>query len=330
MSDPTVVSPPSTNSIDLYRDETSVDATSAYQSMLSANSTPVTAPGTNNSPAVTNDRLIASRIPVFEPVRAGDNKQAAEFVRNQRSYIFDAARQYNVAPEVIGAVLFEESRHAGALDRRQDAAARAWVQSDPRTASGQKAFQNWLVASNLNTDRTSYGQAQMQLRTAKHLIDSGTLKTPNGVSGVTIPTQTEWRAMSPEDQDRFALGLLVDNRMTPYLVGARARDTINYWKANGGADLEDPTALQEGNSVVNTNHYRILTQLYSTGRTGRGSDTGPVASSDNTLRRFDKVNESGQHAIANFPLIEKALYSNEPFYGFDGELLPVENGGLRQ
>jgi hypothetical protein len=274
---------------------------------------------------------IASRTS-FEPIKKEDNKAAADFVRKNRAYIQAAAKQYNVAPELIGNILFQEKRNAGSADRTQDAFANDWLKqrAEGKTTLSFEAFRSKYKEFNIGREAAlkspvnamSFGSAQMQLGLAKELIGNGLLKAPNGVSGVNIPSPQEWSKLSADEKDKTALNILLNDKMTPYLVGARAKQTIDHWKAKGGTDISNPNVTNR-NDIGNTNHYRVLTQLYSVGLEGKSG----VGKGDE-LRKYKDINESGQDAVTNLPVTIKALYTDEQFYGFDGTKLPKENGGI--
>jgi hypothetical protein len=274
---------------------------------------------------------IASRT-VFEPIKKEDNKAAADFVRTNRAYIQAAAKQYNVAPEVIGNILFQEKRNAGSADRTQDAFANDWLKqrAEGKTNLSLEAYRNKYkefdpgreAALKSTVDNTSFGSAQMQLGLVKELIGKGLVKTPNGVSGVNIPSPQEWSKLSADEKNKIGLSLLMNDKMTPYLVGARAKQTVDHWKAKGGTDISNPNVTNR-NDIGDTNHYRMLTQLYSVGLEGKKG----VGKGDE-LRKYKDINESGQDAVTNLPVTIKALYTDEPFYGFDGTKLPKQNGGI--
>jgi hypothetical protein len=286
-----------------------------------------------NEPNTAAPNTIASRTS-FEPIKKEDNKAAADFVRKNRAYIQAAAKQYNVAPELIGNILFQEKRNAGAADRTQDAFANDWLKqrAEGKTTLSLEAFRDKYkenrfdfgrqAALKSTVDKTSFGSAQMQLGLVKELIGKGLVKTPNGVSGVNIPSPQEWSKLSADEKNEKALSLLMNDKMTPYLVGARAKQTVDHWKAKGGTDISNPNVTNR-NDIGNTNHYRILTQLYSVGLEGKSG----VGKGDE-LRKYKDINESGQDAVTNLPVTIKALYTDEPFYGFEKTKLPKENGGI--
>jgi hypothetical protein len=237
---------------------------------------------------------------------------------------------------VVGNILFEEKRHAGVVDKVQDNFAQSWLKdsSSGKTTLSLESYKSKYkefnagreLALNNSPNKTSFGSAQMQLGLAKELIGKGLLKTPNGVSDAQVPSQREWSKLSGDEKDKAALKLLLNDKATPYLVAARNRQTVDHWSQQGGTDLSNPTNLASRNDVVSTNHYRILTQLYSTGLTANGN-SGKVSTSPE-LRKFEQVNLSGMHAITNFPITIKALYSKDAIAGFQGEFLPKADGGL--
>jgi hypothetical protein len=286
----------------------------------------------SNETNVTTPTIIASRT-WFEPIKKEDNKAAAEFVRQNRAYIQDAAKQYNVAPEVIGNILFQEKRNAGSADRTQNEFAKEWLEkrASGKTTLSLEAYRNKYkefnpsreAALKSSVDKTSFGSSQMQLGLVKELIGNGLLKTPNGVSGVNVPSVQEWSKLSNDEKNKIGLSLLLNDKVTPYLVAARNRQTIDHWKAKNGTDISNPTNITNRNDIGNTNHYRILTQLYSVGLEGKNG----VGKGD-SLRKYKDINQSGQEAVTNLPVTIKALYTDDPFYGFDDKKLPKENGGI--
>jgi hypothetical protein len=288
---------------------------------------------TASKPTQGSPAIYASKLGPAEPVTKADNKLAVDFVRSNKNYIQAAAKQYDVAPEVVGNILFEEKRHAGIVDKVQDNFARAWLKdsSAGKTTLSLEDYKSKYKEFNIGREialksapnNTSFGSAQMQLATVKDLIGSGHLKAPNGVADVNVPNKQEWAKLSADDKNKVSLNLLLSDKATPYLVAARNRQTIEHWSQKNGTDLSNPTNLPNRKLVVDTNHYRILTQLYSVGLDVKGK-----VSAESDLRKFNQVNESGQHAITNFPVTVQALYSKSAAPSFEGEWLPARDGGL--
>jgi hypothetical protein len=229
------------------------------------------------------------------------NRQAAEWVRSQRDNIAAAAQRNGVSPWAIGAVMFQEARNYNrdfGLDGDFDSKARAFVNATPGSAAATAAGIDLQdAAAGVTSDGTintaSFGPAQIQLRRVKELIDGGYINKPAGYD---------------QDPTRAALQLSLDRNQTANLVGAQLRRISDDWVQRGGSDKirSDPEA-----------QYKLLTQLYSQYAPGE-SRANP-----NPELRTARLNESGQDAVANFSVIRKALYTNSPIYGFEGQRLPA-------
>jgi hypothetical protein len=230
------------------------------------------------------------------------NQLAAEWIRSQRGNIEQAAKQNGVSPWAIGAVMFQEARNYNrdfGLDADFDSKASAWVNAAPNTPAATAAAIDLQdsavgVTQDGTIETASFGPAQIQLRNVKALVDSGYLAKPAGYD---------------QDPTRAALALSLDRNQTANLVGAQLRRISDDWIARGGTDRirTDPQA-----------QYKLLTQLYSQYTPGQ-SPANP-----NPNLSTSKLNESGQDAVANFSVIRKALYTNSPIYGFEGQRLPAE------
>jgi hypothetical protein len=198
--------------------------------------------------------------------------------------------------------MFQEARNYNrdlGLDADFDSKASAWVNATPNTAAATAAAIDLQdaavgVTQDSTIETASFGPAQIQLRNVKALIDSGYLTKPAGYD---------------QDSTRAALALSLDRNQTANLVGAQLRRISDDWVARGGTDRirTDPQA-----------QYKLLTQLYSQYTPGQ-SPANP-----NPNLNTGKLNESGQDAVANFSVIRKALYTNSPIHGFEGQRLPAE------
>jgi hypothetical protein len=218
-----------------------------------------------------------------------DNSRALQIVVDQRNQITDAANEYNVSPQVISAILFEEARRYGADDSAQDAALNA----------------------TLNFGSGTYGRAQMSGETLRGLLAGGYLDgAKHSIDGFNLKTQAEYNSMRPVQQAAYERDLLLSNAAAPHLIAAYSRQTIDNFKSR--LPSIEQQALN-GRSVRDTNHYRILTQVYST---GSGVLEGSIASRGDSLRRYANMNARGIQAVSNFTPISEAYYGVvTPFQG---------------
>lgn len=227
------------------------------------------------------------------------NRLAAEYVRSQRDNIDAAARASGISPYAIGAVMFQEARNYDTVDEMFDVKARAFVQADPGSAAATAAgidLQDAAVGLSQDgtIDTVSFGPAQIQLRNVRALIEQGYLPKPAGYD--TDPT-------------RATLALALDPSQAPYVVAAHLRRVSDDWVARGGTtDIRSNPEAQ----------YKLLTQLYSQ------YSPGESRANPNPDLRTSRLNESGQDAVANFSVIRKALYTDSPIHGFEGQRLPAE------
>lgn len=271
----------------------------------------------SNSPTAFQERALTDALPAnLQATRLAfnfpgslskqDNRNAANYVREQRENILAAAERYGIAPEAIAAVLFQEARHYdkdGGFDSKFDNLAKKWVDAPFGSDEAKRAFNSLSQAARDGVafgikgkeyNNISYGKAQMQLDNAKRLIREGYVQPPQGWS---------------QNQDRAALKLLLDDDKAPQLIAAWQKLTVDDWTKRGGTNL------------IKTNteaQYKLLTQLYSQYTPGE-SKVNPKPD-----LRTTQINESGRDAVENFSVIWKALYTNDAFAGFDGKRLPRE------
>jgi hypothetical protein len=234
---------------------------------------------------------------VFGNVDRDTNRLSAEYVRSQRSNIAAASQASGVSPWAIGAVLFQEARNYNSFDADFDNKARAWLDAPPGSAQATGAaidLQDAAIglAQDSTIESVSFGPAQVQLQNVKALINEGYLARPPGYDA---------------DPTRAALALSLSPQQAPYVAAAHLQRVSDDWIRRGGtpAIRTDPEA-----------QYKLLTQLYSQYSPGK---TRPNPSPD---LRSEKINASGQEAVANFSVIRKALFTDSPIYGFDGKKLP--------
>lgn len=234
-----------------------------------------------------------------------DNTRALEVVQSSSPQIRDAANQYNVAPEVVSAILFEEARRYGADDVVQDASLRA----------------------TLNFGDGTYGRAQMNSQTLEGLIQGGYLDgSKHTINGFNLMSRSDYNALSGVQQAKYAQELLQSDAAAPYLIAAYSRQTIDTYKAQLPSIAQQPL---NGNSVRDTNHYRILTQVYSTGpgQIQAGIDRRITEGRDpNELRRYADLNARGIQAVSNYFAISDAYYG--AIRPFSGALYNTTPGGF--
>jgi hypothetical protein len=218
-----------------------------------------------------------------------DNSRALQIVVDQRNQITDAANEYNVSPQVMSAILFEEARRYGADDSLQDAA----------------------LNTTLNFGTGTYGRAQMSGETLRGLLAGGYLDgAKHSIDGFNLRTQAEYNSMRPVQQAAYERDLLLSNAAAPHLIAAYSRQTIDNFKGRLPSIEQQPL---NGRSVRDTNHYRILTQVYST---GAGVLEGSIESRGDSLRRYANMNARGIQAVSNFTPISEAYYGVvTPFQG---------------
>jgi hypothetical protein len=234
---------------------------------------------------------------------AETNKAAADYVRLHRNEIFAAASKYNVEPETVASLLFQEQRFYDDADKSQDAIASDWLNGKGGAGSFQSYvdsdFFRKLGAGMLRpVDEVSFGPAQIQLRNAKELIDLGYLDGMVLPNGTTFDRATQWNNLSNDDKDRLALTLLLDPSKSVELTAAWNRYTIDDWVARGG----DPRV--ETDPQV---QYSVLNQLYSF------YDPGTSRANPNPTTSYQDMSTPGQDAVSNFSVIWKALYTNDAF-----------------
>ncbi len=258
-----------------------------------------TTPAAARSTSGSEDVGGATQVAGLFGISRDTNRLAAEYVRSQRDNINAAAQASGVSPWAIGAVLFQEARNYDGFDADFDNKARAFLATTPGTAEATAAgieLQDAAVGlaqdSTINT--VSFGPAQIQLRNVKALVDQGYLAKP---------------ANYDSDPLRATLELATNPSQAPYVAAAHLRRVADDWVARGGTpDIRSNPETQ----------YKLLTQLYSQYSPG---ESRPNPSPD---LRTGNLNESGQDAVANFSVIRKALYTDSPIYGFEGQRLPAD------
>jgi hypothetical protein len=232
-------------------------------------------------------QLVAARPKGYEELddkfSIEQNRSALETIRDQRPAIDGAAKAYGIAPEVISAIYFEESRRYDSTDASQDAALRI---------TSSTIGKNW-----------THGPSQMSPNTLTNLLDKGWLDGSRlDIPGFKLKTQSEYNQLSAGQKNDYKKDLLLSREAAPHLIAAYSAQTVSSFKGRLPSIAQQPL---NGQSVRDTNHYRILTQVYSTG-TGRLNDS--INMRGDALRRYTNTNQRGIQAVSNYTPITEAYY----------------------
>ena len=119
------------------------------------------------------------------PARPAFQDSVMTTVQNLRDQINFAGRRHNVAPEVIGAILYDELKHRSAEDDRQDQLAVEITKTEPNTVERTNAIadanNDWGVNNPVSrlvsgskdiASSTTIGQSQLSVDGVKKLVNS--------------------------------------------------------------------------------------------------------------------------------------------------------------
>lgn len=236
----------------------------------------------------------------IDDLPAFKNRDAANFVRNQRQAVGNAANRYGLQPETIGAIMFQEARYYGYDDTFQDSAARSWTKFKQEGKEIEAAsFYVQLVATGKgNFDANTFGKAQIRLDNLKGLISEGRL------SHLISPDQ--FNRMDSSQQSVAALNLVLNDNNTADIIGAWAQKVKQDWIDRGGSRIiNEPRG-----------EYKLLTTIYSQYSPGSSRVNPNPNLSHNPYSENSSINKSGRDAISNYGAIWKALYTNDEITGF--------------
>jgi len=170
-----------------------------------------------------------------------------------RAQIRAAAAARNVDEALVAAILMDELNRRGPEDAIQDAEARFLIGYEGVFERVENTLWDAIPGMDSIQD-TSFGSAQMNPSTLTDMVNGGHFDKP-----------ADW------DTDRLdsQLRTLLNDNLAPALIAGRARQIIEHWKNNGGADL--------------TNRPEIIGTLYSIGLQGRsGVHNNPQPNSRGT------------------------------------------------
>lgn len=125
--------------------------------------------------------------------------------------------------------------------------------------------------------------------------------------------------MSANQKLEYERSLLLSRPAAPYLIAAESAQTVAIYK-----NRLPSIALPQGGkaSIRDTNHYRLLTQTYST---GPGIIENTIATRGDALRRYANVNARAIQAVSNYGPITEAL--NGKILSFEGAQYNKTPGG---
>jgi hypothetical protein len=265
-----------------------------------ASSTPTETPGKPSGRATDSRAELTDTVPTTQR-----NVESLQYVRQSSARIQDAASQYRVSPDAVGAILFEEGRRYDSTDLLQDSHAR-------NHASLYRHHTSYTVGAD-----DSLGRAQMKPSTLDGLIRSGTLqRNANGGALANLPTREQYSRLDDGQKYKVKADLLLDPKAAPYLAAAQTRANLDAY-VNAGGDRRALNNVGGPNSSAQTVRdsvqFRVATQLYST----------PIPANPPPRYTLDRpVNYRGFDAYHNIDEIRSAMYSKDnntaikPFAGW--------------
>jgi hypothetical protein len=260
--------------------------------ITSASDTPKEMPGTPSQRKKDSSLEGTDTVPTSER-----NTAALNVVKDSSYHIKEAAKRYNVSPELVASILFEENRRYDTQDAKDD----------------KEAQENINAKREGNWDK-SLGRAQMQVKGVEELLRKDYLDPkasyfPGSViDRASVPTKEAYEKMNNQQRYEVCTKLLLNDKAAPYLIAAKSEFNAKQYANNGGDKRVLNPVSGSTSEVRDSVQFRVLTQLYST----------PVPSKPNETYSLDsKVNYRGLDAYYNLDTVRDALNN--------GRITPFEN-----